>query len=103
MLNFKHVALIVATETPLLRFFMVKSGQVSPSTDRVIREMRDDSADSPPAVSVGAHCRQFWHGQRHPLFDIIHLAFPMLTTVSPTLKGALEDGHGLNSLSKLQS
>ena len=37
-------------------------------------------------------CEQFWHGQGCPLFDIVHPAFPLLTTASPTLHGALMDG-----------
>ena len=37
---------------------------------------------------------QFWHGQGCPLFDVVHPAFPLPTTASPTLKGALKDGFG---------
>ena len=48
--------------------------------------MRDDSARGPRA--------QFWHGQRCPLFDVVHPAFPLLTTTSPALQGALKDGFG---------
>ena len=34
------------------------------------------------------------HGQGCPLFDVVHPAFPLLTTASPTLQGALKDGFG---------
>ena len=37
---------------------------------------------------------QFWHGQICPLFDVVHLLFPLLTTVQPTLQGALKNGFG---------
>ena len=43
---------------------------------------------------AGGHREQFWHEQGFPLFEIVHLAFPMPTTASPTLKGALKDGFG---------
>ena len=38
----------------------------------------------------GAH-EQFWHGQGCPLFDLVHSAFSLLTTASPTIQGALKD------------
>ena len=37
---------------------------------------------------------QFWHGQGCPLFDVVHPAFPLPTTASPTLQGVLKDGFG---------
>ena len=37
---------------------------------------------------------QFWHGQGCPLFDVVHPAFPLPTTASPTLQGAIKDGSG---------
>ena len=43
---------------------------------------------------AGGTCEQFWHGQGCPLFDVVHPAFPLPTTASPTLKGALKDGFG---------
>ena len=39
-------------------------------------------------------CEQFWHGQGCPLFDVVHQAFLLPTTASPTLQGALKDGFG---------
>ena len=42
--------------------------------------------------SAGGCCKQFWHGQGCPLFDIIYPAFPLPTVASPTLHAALKDG-----------
>ena len=44
--------------------------------------------------SAGGPCKQFWHGQVCSLFDVVHPAFPLLTTASPTLQGALKNGFG---------
>ena len=52
------------------------------------------SRDPLPVFSAGGPCEQFWHGQGGPLFDAIHPAFPLPTTVSPTLQGVLKDGFG---------
>ena len=77
--------------------FSLDSGQ---SPDRMGRwgDMRDDSAELFFQFFVvffaGGHREQFWHEQGFPLFEIVHLAFPMPTTASPTLKGALKDGFG---------
>ena len=57
-------------------------------------DMRDDSADSLPVFSAGGPCEQFWHGQICPLFDVVHPAFPLPTTASPTLHSALRNGSG---------
>ena len=68
------------------------SDQFSPLTDWVIGgHYRRFSRDFLPVFSAG-HCEQLWHGQRHPLLDVVHPAFSLLTTASPTLKGALRDG-----------
>ena len=58
--------------------------------------MTDDSADSLQIFSAGGHCEQFGRGQGCPLFefDVFHPAFPLPTTASPTLQGALVDGFG---------
>ena len=56
--------------------------------------MRDDSAEILLQTSAGAHFEQFWHGQGCPLFDVVHPAFPLPTTASPTLHGVLKDGFG---------
>ena len=55
--------------------------------------MRDDSAEN-PVFSAGGHCEQFWHGQQCPLFDVVHPAFPLPTTASPTLQNAPKDWFG---------
>ena len=47
-----------------------------------------------PVFSAGGLSEQFWHGQICPLFDVVHLLFPLLTTVQPTLQGALKNGFG---------
>ena len=50
--------------------------------------------DPLPAVSAGGHREQFWHGHGRPLFTVVHPAFPVPTTASPSLQGALKDGFG---------
>ena len=52
------------------------------------------SSDPLPVFSAQGPCQQFWHGQGCPLFGVVHPAFPLLTTVLPTLQGALKDGFG---------
>ena len=47
-----------------------------------------------PVLSAGGPCHQFWHWQGCPLLDVVHPAFPLPTTASPTLQGALKDGSG---------
>ena len=48
-----------------------------------------------PVFSAGGHHEQFWHGQGHPLFDVVYPALPLLTTVVLlTLQGALKNGFG---------
>ena len=57
--------------------------------------MTDDSAEILfQSFSAGGPCEQFWHGQGCPLFDVVHAAFPLPTTASPTLQGAMKDGFG---------
>ena len=48
--------------------------------------------DSLPVFSAGGPCEQFWHRLGCPLFDVVHPAFPLPTTVWSTLQGALKDG-----------
>ena len=43
---------------------------------------------------MGGPCEQFWHGQGCPHFDVVHPSFPLPTTASPTLQGALKDDFG---------
>ena len=50
------------------------------------------SRDSLPAISAGGPREQFWHGQGRPLCGVVHPAFPLPTTASPTLQGAPKDG-----------
>ena len=72
------------------------SVQFSPLTDWVVwgHEGRF-SRDPLPVFSAGGPCEQFWHGQGCPFFDVVHPAFPLPTTASPTLQGALKDGFGV--------
>ena len=67
-------------------------------TDQVVREdMNDDSAEIPLDQSFLQETlayEQFWHGQGCPLFDVVHSAFPLPTTASPTLQCAPNDGFG---------
>ena len=44
------------------------------------------SSDPLPVFSGGGPYKQFWHGQGCPHLDDVHPAFPLLTTVSPTLQ-----------------
>ena len=59
-----------------------------------MRHDRQFSRDPLPVFSAGGHCKQFWHWQGCPLFDLVHPAFLLSTTVSPTLQGAMKDGFG---------
>ena len=57
--------------------------------------MREDLAEFLiQSFLQGGPCQQFRHGQGCPLFDVVHPAFPLPTTASPTLQGALKDGFG---------
>ena len=43
---------------------------------------------------AGGHGERFRHGQGRPaLFDVVRAAFPLLTTASPTHRGALKNGR----------
>ena len=64
------------------------------SLDRLGGHDRRFSRDPLPVFSAGGPCEQFWQGQICPLFDVVHPAFPLLTTMSLTLQGALKDGFG---------
>ena len=52
------------------------------------------SRDRLPDFSAAGPCEQFWHGQGCPVFGVVLPAFPLPTTASPTLQGALKDGFG---------
>ena len=50
------------------------------------------SRDPLPVCYVeGGPCERFWQKQVCSLFDVVHLPFPLPTTASPTLQGALKD------------
>ena len=61
------------------------------SLDRSGRPGDRFSRDPLPVFSAGGPCEQFWHGQIRPLFDVVTQAFPLPTTASRTLQGALKD------------
>ena len=52
------------------------------------------SRDSLPLFPARGRWEHFWHRQGYALFDVVHPAFPLPTTASPTLQGALKDGFG---------
>ena len=57
--------------------------------------MTDDSAEIFfQSFSAGGLCEQFWHGQECSFFDVVHPAFLLPITTSPTLQGALKDDFG---------
>ena len=57
--------------------------------------MTDDSAEVLfQSFLPGGLCEQFWLGQGCLLFDVVHPAFPLPTTASPTVQVALKDGFG---------
>ena len=68
------------------------------SVDRLGRRAGDEgriSRDPLPAFfSFGDHCEQFWRRQGCLPFDVVHPAFPLPTTASPTLQGVLKEGVG---------
>ena len=43
------------------------------------------SRDPLPVFAAGDPCEQFWHGQICQVLDVVHPAFPLPTTASPTL------------------
>ena len=49
------------------------------------------SRDPFSVFSAGGPCEQFWHGQRCPLFDVVHPAFPLPIMALPSLQDALKD------------
>ena len=77
-------------------FMLYSLIQFSPLTDGVVGgDMRDNSTEIFfQSFSAGGPCEQFRHGQGCPLFDVVHPAFPLPTTASPTLQGAMKDGFG---------
>ena len=78
---------VQALEIVIFVFSSVKS------LDRLGRlvDMRDDSAEIFfPVFSAGGPCEQFGHGQACPLSDVVHPAFLLPTTASPTLQGDLK-------------
>ena len=70
------------------------SVQFSPLTDWVLGGHAGRFSKDPlPVFSAGGPRRQFWHGQGCPLFDVVHPAFTLSTTASPTLKDALKESR----------
>ena len=56
--------------------------------------MRDESAEILFQSFLQEALVSFWHEQGCPLFDVVHPAFPLTTTTSPTLQGVPKDGFG---------
>ena len=55
--------------------------------------MKDDSVEIVfQSFFAGGPCEQFWHGQRYPLFGVVHPAFSLPTTMLSILRGALKNG-----------
>ena len=52
------------------------------------------SRDSLPVCSAKGHFELFWHGQRCPLFHVVHPTFPLPAMASPILQGVLKNGFG---------
>ena len=73
---------------------MVSSVQSLDQLDRRGGHEGRISRDPLPVFSAGGHCKQFWHGQGCPRYDVVQSAFPLSSTTSPTLQGALKDGFG---------
>ena len=58
-------------------------------------DLRDNSAEIfSQSFLQEVLCNHFWHGQRCPLFDAVHPAFPMPTAPLPTLQGAQKNSFG---------
>ena len=59
-------------------------------------DTRDDSAEIPfqSFLQEALVSRSGMDRDVHPLFDIVHPAFPLPTTASPTLQGAMQDSFG---------
>ena len=47
-----------------------------------------------PVFPARGPCEHSWHGQTCPPCDVVHPEFPLPTTASPTLHGAMRDGFG---------
>ena len=52
------------------------------------------SRDPIQALFAGGSCEQFQRRQGCPCFDVVHPAFPLPSTASPTFQGTLKDGFG---------
>ena len=71
------------------------SVQFSPLTDWVVGGHEGRISKDPlPVFSAGGCREQFWHWQECPLFGVFHSAFPLPTTASPTIQGALNADCG---------
>ena len=72
------------------------SVQLNPLTDWVVAGPRGTIQQEIVflSFSTGGRCEQFRHERGCPLFDVVHPTFPLPTTASPVLRGALKDGFG---------
>ena len=67
----------------------------SPLTDNSLGGHEGRYSRNPfPILPARGHCEQFWSGHGCPLFNVVPPAFPLPTTASPILQGALKDGFG---------
>ena len=74
---------------------MFCSVQFSPFIDWVLEGHEGRFSRNPlPVFSAGCPFEQFRYWQECPLFDVIHPAYPLSTTASPSLQDALKDGLG---------
>ena len=80
------LALLVMHAAHPLTLGALSSVQFSRLTDWVVGGHEERfSRDPLPVCCTGGHCEQFWHGLGCPLFDVVHSAFPLPTTATPTL------------------
>ena len=90
--NSEHQSVSILVLKQLNSFCMWCSGQLILLTDWVDEGIRRTIQQrSSSSLFCRRPCEQFWHGQGCPLFDVDHPAFPLPTTASPTLQGALKD------------
>ena len=78
-----------------MTIFIPRNVQFNPFTDWVVGGQGGLlSRDPLPVFPAGDPCEQFLQGQGSSLFDVVHPAFPLPTTASPTLQDALMGGFG---------
>ena len=90
VMGFDFVVVVV-----LMCHFSIGAGQVKSVPQ--LTELREDTRDASvkqnsfSVFSAEGHREQFRHGQGRPVSDVIHRAFPPVTTTSPSLLTALQD------------